>query len=463
MPISSKIYVHNLIWFIIYFLIAASIGMLARDIPGQPLLFANIENFMTPAEVTKLGDPKSFAAGALDIYHHGWISQENQWLIHLWPPGFMVITGLIIKVFGLHCPFIFILILLNSFFVAVLLTLLRANLLIMISPVVAALLPCLPFLFPVTRLFLLEPGGIILGEAFSIVFFLIALQVAPIAIRQHSFIWAIYAGVMLALSAYFRPQFEIIILFFTFTTIILAGTYWLVLKTRISIHRHSHLMATIKIATIILITAHLTMLPWRIHNLHDPTIRTTTTWVATPTLVYQVAGLTDAELMANGGGFLIDGGGNITCNLESSYCGKSNRNQFYKAFLYHPIAWTIYKLKILPKYWFSSLKNYTSTTIPATNNDIIINSIILFVAILNLALLLKLRHHPEITFYASQYLTFYACNLAILLFNHLETRYFYAMKIYCLFMFIPIFGLAWKLIQAKTHNLRNEFPQLKYE
>ena len=410
---------------------------------------------MTPSSVTKLGDPTQFALGALDIYRNGWIQPENQWLVKLWPPGFMVIEGLILKMFGIDAPFIFILILLNSALVALLLLVMRLNLLAVNKPPLAALLPLAPFLFPVTRLFLLEPSGIILGEGFSIAFFMTSMLLVPMAIRSRSLKCGALAGLTLAFAAYFRSQFDLIVTVLTSMAILFAVAYFLFFKARICGTDQQHMTRVIKTITIMLFVAHATMMPWRLHNQYEPSTGNTS-WVQTQTLVFTNAGRTDKDLIEAGGAWIVQGGGNVACKVEPSYCGKSEKAGFYQAFMNHPIDWFLYKYEALPDYWFSSLRNFANIPHSATAVDLINNLVILFFVFFNLALLLKIRRHPDFPVYAWQCFSFYVCSFCIFLFVHYETRYFYALKIYGIFTFISLSAIAWRLSRFSRAALPSE-------
>ena len=56
------------------------------------------------ARSTGLGDPVFFSTGALDVARHGWFTPANEWLINLWPPGFMWLLGQVLRAFGEEAP-----------------------------------------------------------------------------------------------------------------------------------------------------------------------------------------------------------------------------------------------------------------------------------------------------------------------------------------------------------------------
>ncbi len=308
----------HLLWFFFYFSVAASIGLFIRDVHRQPSLFATINNFMLSGSVPA-ADPNSFATGALDIYRYGWFKEDNQWLIRLWPPGFMVLEGLVLKCFGVEAPFILILIVLNSIFLGFLLLVFRAHLLRVVPVKAASMLPLLPLFLPVTRFFLLQPGGIILGEAFSIVFFLTAMFLIPLAIRNRSWGEAIPAGLLLALSAYFRSNFELLVTFLTLMAALLVLSYYLLFRNWIRRVDRDIMSCFIRTVVIVLSVANAAMVPWRIHNYYHSG---NFSWTQTPNIEYRNAGLTDEQLTDNNGFFVVRGGGNLACKLRAQLLWK---------------------------------------------------------------------------------------------------------------------------------------------
>ncbi len=453
----------NAFWFAVYFLFSVCIGVLVRDISGQPDLFATAENFMAPESVTKLNDSISFVSGAMEIYHHGWVQPQSQWLVKLWPPGFMATEGLIFKLFGIDAPFIFILLLLNAALVALMLSLMRVNALAVTSPLVAALLPIVPFAFPVTRLFLLQPSGIVLGEGLSIALFMTSMLLVPMAVRRRSLPLGACAGLALALAAYFRSQFELLVVLLTLGAVLLVVVYFLFFRKRLSDKDRQHINYVIKTVAVMLFSAHMVMAPWRIHNLYEPSTGNTS-WVQTKILVFTNAGKTDQELIDAGGEWIVLGGGNVACKVEPSYCGKSEEGRFYEALMHHPVEWIAYKAAAFPDYWFSSLKNFTLIRYPATAVGFVTNFLLLVLVFLNIFLLLKIRRHPDFPVYFWQCLSFYACSFSIFLLVHYETRYFYALKIYGAFTFFTLLPVAWNVLKSpRINGLSKNKTWFRYE
>lgn len=161
---------HESLWVgIIYFLILLGIALWVRDITNQLDTFNTIQQLI---KTSQLGDPIYSATAAMDIAEKGWISTANEWIINLWPPGFILLEALIIKLLGADAPVILVLQVFAAVLFSIVLVLLFNLLREYAIKQVAFILPLLIFAFPVSRVFLLEPTGISLGESFAIGFFL---------------------------------------------------------------------------------------------------------------------------------------------------------------------------------------------------------------------------------------------------------------------------------------------------
>lgn len=198
---------------VIYFLILLGIALWVRDIPNQPDAFSiTLQQLI---QTSAWSDPTYFATAAIDIAENGWISSVNDWIFNLWPPGFILLEAMIIKMFGPDAPVILVLQILAAGLFSAVLVLLYELLNSRVNSKTSFALPLLIFAFPVARVFLLQPTGISLGENFAIGLFLICILLVFRSVMRNQIRYAVYAGLCLALSAYFRSQFEIILLALT--------------------------------------------------------------------------------------------------------------------------------------------------------------------------------------------------------------------------------------------------------
>lgn len=436
----------RLLVFATYFTLSLLIAIIIRDIPGQPHLTANITNFMNMPGVSKFGDPSSFAAGAIDIYNHGWIQPNNRWLIHLWPPGFMLLEGLILKLFGLDANFILILSILSSLLFAIVMMTLRSIIKCSLPEPVATIIPLVPLFFPVVRLFILEPGGVVFGESFAISFFALSLLLLLLGIKRDKFELILASGLSLALSAYFRSQFELFVIFISASGL---GLYAFLTATKkwYSLNINTQIISQArKIATVVLV-ANAAMMPWRIHNFADIQ---SLSWVQTQQLIFINASHSDEDLISAGAQWIVDGRGNVACKINPNYCGHADKRGFYETLVENPIAWATLKYEILPAYWFSSLTSYASSSPEKSLSNWLANLVAALLTVVNIFWLAKWSRLPNVLPLTVFCGAFYASNAVILLLAHYETRYLYAAKILSILFFIL-------LSTIKVEIRKNEF------
>lgn len=427
-----------------YFLILLGIALWVRDIPGQPDAF-NI-TLMQLIKTSTMGDPASFATAALDIANSGWISSANEWIFNLWPPGFVLLQALIVKILGPEAPVILVLQVLAAAMFSIVLVLLFDLLSRFVKGKTAFALPLLIFAFPVSRVFLLEPIGMSLGESFAIGFFLLGILLAFNSIVRNSLWYAVYAGLCLGLSAYFRSQFEIILLSLTGW-----GILFLIAIKLTHLRKYiepEFVKSIIRTIGIVLIIAHATTLPWRAYHWIN---QGSPQWVYTSAVVFTNSVMTSEYLERVGGGFVVAGGGNLVCRINISACGDTvnAKDLFIKTFTENPIEWYSLKFAAIGEYWFSSVRNWTSIGEKATTIDIVTNGFLLL-ALIALAVLLfanKVRSHGIWILLVWFNASLFSAYLLIFTLAHFENRYFYFPKIVGILMVLIVACLQCRSIK----------------
>jgi hypothetical protein len=416
---------------VIYFLILLGIALWVRDIPNQLDSF-NI-TLQQLIKTSPWSDPKYFAMAAIDIAEHGWISSANDWIFNLWPPGFVFLEALIIKTLGPGAPVLLVLQILASVLFSVVLLLLYELLSTCVPSKLAFTLPLLIFTFPVSRVFLLQPIGVSLGESFAIGFFLVSVLLALRSVLRSQIRYAIYAGLCLALSAYFRSQFELILLALTGWGVLLVIAIQLT-RLRKTIEP-KFLKSSLKTIAVVLLIAHSATVPWRAYHWiyqGDPS------WVQTSNLVYENSVKSVAQLPGSAG-FMVAGGGNLVCKIDPAACGDigNAKRLFFNTLIMHPIEWYSHKFDVIGKYWFSSVQNWTdASTYKATSVDVATNGIFL-IALIALAAFLftrKLRSYGSWILLVWFNAALFSAYLLIFSLVHFEVRYFYFPKIAGIFM-----------------------------
>lgn len=433
----------------IYFFILLIIGLFIRDISGQPGLFSSIVDLMNAGS---LGDPRTFAKTANEIYlNGGWFNEGNRWVIHLWPPGFILLQASVLKLFGGEtAPILLVLIVLSSLAFAFALALIRDYLARLVDSKLAWIFTSALLIFPMVRLFMLEPMGITLGETFSISFFLIALVLILRAIDKKLLSNAIYAGIFFGLSAYFRSQFELLVLTFSIFAIPLIGWLGLTWYKQKDKNQAFGQLFTIKAILAMLIAAHLLMLPWRIY--HWVEIRRFS-WVQTSGYIALNSLASTDVLMKHNAYFVIAGAGNLACRLEPTNCDKTDTSLFYKTFFQHTWQWYKIRIPVIFHDWFAKLPEFEYTDHVAISFDLFYNFVFLLTSIGIIPLLIMLRALPIFPVLIWINCSFYSAFVMIFTFAQLEARYFYLVKIYGFIMFVILFCLY--LCCNATKKLRN--------
>lgn len=432
---------HESLWVgIIYFLILLGIALWVRDITNQLDSFSTIQQLI---KTSQLGDPIYSATAAMDIAEKGWISSANDWILNLWPPGFILLEALIIKLLGADAPVILVLQILAAVLFSIVLGLLF-NLLRECAIIqVAFILPLLIFAFPVSRVFLLQPTGISLGESFAIGFFLIGILLAFRSVERNLLRYAAYAGLCLALSAYFRSQFEIILLALTGWGFLLLIAIQLT-RLRKSIEPRL-VKSVVRTVAVTLLIAHTATMPWRAYQWinHGKPV-----WVATSNLVFANSVQSTEHLNSGGAGFVVAGGGNLVCRIDPTTCGDTAhaKELFVKTFTEHPVEWYALKFDVIGKYWFSSVQNWVSIGVASTFLDIIANGIFLVALIILVVLLFtrKVRSHDSWILLIWFNIALLSAYLLIFTLIHFETRYFYFPKIAGIVMVLIVACLYWR-------------------
>ncbi|MDT4845829.1 hypothetical protein FQZ97_798270 [compost metagenome] len=171
-----------------------------RDSAIQPNLWISVSDFLN---FPTINDPKTFARAGLEVADQGWLAQPSAWIFNLWPPGFVLLLGGIFKMLGTEAPFLVVLLGLTIVTGVFMLMTVRRYLSFYVPAFLALLLPLVPFLFPVTRFFLLQPVGLSFGEGFSVLFFITFTFLLLIAARTGVVRYAVAGGVFFGAGGLF--------------------------------------------------------------------------------------------------------------------------------------------------------------------------------------------------------------------------------------------------------------------
>jgi hypothetical protein len=422
---------------VLAFFVLWSIGLFVRDGVGLPGLLTPIGHLTDGLYVS---DPATFAMAAKDIAEHGWLSANNEWIFHLWPPGFIFLEATVLKVFGDGVLLIPVLQIVSCAFLAVTLSFQRDFLREFVGDSLACIAPFLMFLFPVARIFLVEPFGLIFGETFSVSCYICATFLVVRSIKTENAAWACAAGICLAAAAYFRSQYESLLLASTAVAVPLVA--WQIAKyVRGSKHNRYTSKLTIKSVVVCLVMAHVLMLPWRLHNWR---VSGSFGWVETMNLVIRNSLSSEKTLHAAGGDFVIRGGGDLACRLEPSYCDKTDRSLFWKAFFRHMPEWYRIKASLLPDYWGASVKDASKPDHKPDSMDHFLNVLLLACIVSIAPLLIGARKHPYLPVILWSNVSTAAGLFIIYSLVQFEIRYFYLLKVYGVVMLLTLGAMAWR-------------------
>jgi len=436
---------------IFYFSIYLLLAFAVRDLPDQINTLTISASQLIHSGEYATHDPAYFATAALDIAQNGWVTQENSWILNLWPPGFILLQALLLKFFSTEAPIFLILQVLMAGLCAWLSIQLADFLLQTFNRQTAFLIPLLIFSFPVSRMFLLQPSGIVFGEGFAIVFFLLGMlnlvKATELPPAKNSF----FAGIFLALAAYFRTQFDLILLVLSaIGTISIFYFFAKSIKNGIIPQASKNFAKNLLIA---LVTIHMVMLPWRLyHQYKHHTIK----WVQTDSVAYGNSIRSEAELRRVDGDFVVAGRGNLACIIDPSTCDAKGdaRKYFFETFRNNVIKWYSLKYQIFPKYWFASIENWTKIPVKRTLVDVILNSVILATILASWCILAL--HRARIQAACQMILVFnlavYSAYWLIFTIQQFETRYFYFPKIFGIVNFILLVALCRN--PAKSEEIR---------
>lgn len=383
----------------------------------------------TIVDVTVSGgyqDPQTFARAALDISRHGWVQPNNIWILDYWPPGLMLLEGYFARLFGESAPLVLFLQLCASALFALVLTHWFMFLAHRVRPTIAFLLPLGLFMFPVVRLFLLEPMGVTFGENFAVGFLLLHVLLMLRSIENSSLRLAGLSGVALAASAYFRSQFELFVLgMSTFAIVLWLMTFWPYLRKSIDAKIRRTSVRNVFVGVLV---AHALMIPWRVYHLSS---QGNPSWVYTSDLVFANSVKPD-ELLMDGGGYLIVGGGNLVCHLEPSTCGDAAnaKSLFFRTFLRYPFDWISRKIVLAGRFWFNGNGYETATSTEPFTLGNLGNVILLCLFGLVLVLMCLRRFRADASWMVCMWsaLSLLVAHGVIFTFTHFEARYFFFPK-----------------------------------
>lgn len=387
---------------------------------------------------TCYGDPVSFIQGAMDIYHYNWFQSQNYWIINFWPPGFMILIGYLLKIIGIDGNLTLYLFFISCCLFSYLMILLKQYFHLYVNQFIASIMPIIFLLFPLNIFFMLSMNTVVFGEGMAIIFFLMGILLVLKSLHNKNYWTSCIAGLMLALSTYFRSTYEVYVNFLMVFSIL----YFIFLFFMKLFKLHANLdIGDIKYFIVIFLVMNLLMLPWRVFHYQNTTFPPSLAWSATSEMVYKDGSYTNEFFNKTpAADFLKKGGADVPCLIDQSYCENPNKKHFYKIFFHNIIEWSTYKLKITYDYWFASFNSLGSVKPQDTWDHYYVNVISSVLIIVNIFLIFYNLHDPLSRYLGVFYLGLLVCTLGISLIVHLEVRYLFMFKIMNYFTFLLYLG-----------------------
>ncbi len=438
---------NNLFSTMIYFLVFLYIGSMVIPLVG-PINDSLIHFSSTSSEIRDhFGgmDPGSFATGGWTIFKDGWFDWKTVWLINLWPPGLMILEGVILKLFGEAAPLAGILQVIAALILAIAWNLFRLCLELFLSRKIAISLTLVILAFPQFRIFMLGADAVLLGGTFAISFLLSGFFLLILSYARRSFKLAIFSGVCFALSAYFRSQFETFFMVATINICLVALIFYVYNKIyfryfKLNVSNDFKLINPFLIIILSIITFHALTIPYRLYT-HSR--MQSYKWVQTEDIIWQHNFTSSNDLDKNSGGFVRVGGGNLACIIDSDKCKQIKskldnhtitspdlRKSVILTFLQNPVTWIKLKFQILPKYWFITINSFGALSRVDNISSLLENMFFLGCILFTLLYSFITLKNPYslINYWMSSSLCI--AYSIIFIFAHFEVRYFFVLKFY---------------------------------
>ncbi|MDF2690485.1 MAG: hypothetical protein K0S29_340 [Gammaproteobacteria bacterium] len=295
----------------------------------------------------------------------------HEWVRHLWPPGPVIISALIIKLFG-PSNYPLKMLCLSAVVWALLFTLLYASLDNLKSKLIKIILIPMP-LYLTTISSWLFSYGLILSENVSIPLFFVGVSLFILWAKCGKNYFLILSAVTFALCAYIRAYIECFGSFITFGMVLfvlakllkeILAAYFTGSTLNFSVLRPIFTKRLVAVLIAVLIY-NLILMPWRISNYFDidsfAWVQSSFAWAYywTPSSTYP------ANLMD----YWSHAGLNLPCQLQPAICGVINPKvinllpSFYAqmtllTLITHPVQWFEFKLKYMYMFWYNDYDSW---------------------------------------------------------------------------------------------------------
>ena len=405
-----------------------------------------------------MADAGMYLRGGRQVAETGWAKPGY---IPFWPPGMFFVYALAILLVTAEGPILGVVAAITLVFWTAVLSLLFVILRRALHPLAAFLLPFALLLPPLMRGFMLD-SGMVFSESISTATWCLSLIFVYMACAQRSVSWAALGGVFLALAAYFRAQFQVMVDLSTLLMIFLAAVIgiWNVCARRTILSVKS--IPDFKYIFLSIVVFHALAAPYRIyvHRTYPYA------WAAVDWYYKYVWML--PEQYSPVAGFILQGGGPAGCvtdrerclamaaekeRLGKDYIEPNYRNETVKGMLRHPFKWIGYRMEHFPPYWFTN-NGYITPGPPAY----LYGSILLFLLTSVPLLALLAPAGPEKYFILFQFLVVVSANIGTFMFIHYEVRYFSNLQVATVGLSLLSLPGFWSSVNQINSGLEKSLP-----
>jgi hypothetical protein len=396
-------------------------------------------------------DSGNYLRGGLDVEDDGKISQEQSWLVNLWPPGMFYMYGIIFYIGGVEIPIIFVMLFLSITLWSVLLswvyrfTKQQTNRTYAATSILGILVLC----WPTHGLFtdqLLGSDGI----SFGIVLFAVLMFLKVDFTKHSKSAWkGLIAGFLIALAAYLRVSYEFVGHMISVMALIALLVF---LVRRVKIFSFKRLQTNhIGLLCFLLTSAgafQAATIPWRMivaENVRPGNY----SWSTAGDFYWDYRWTPNEVFRARGFDWYVDGGANSACRIDPKKCEEIYKHELataaplqgggYTQSQFRSLAMETYRanpLKLLVDRTANFLRNWFGFGV--RSSDLLLGQVLTLFAFLVVAFdsltSLALKRPTK---HGMIFLTLNACLLAPFLIMHIEYRYLEPSKMLGL-LFLPI-------------------------
>lgn len=449
----------GLIVFIIYLVTIFLNSLIRHGVTlGQTSLCPQVTFFSTPNDITHCfggADIASYVRGAFALEEHG-LNAFSSLGFGTWPPGFSLLELILIRLNVVPLPLALFLVAssLWAFVFFRLYALLKQS--VGLRAVYAAGLPMLLLLVPFVSDFYLW-NGILMSEPISTALFAIAtldLWRLVASKLQITLSRAIFIGVLFALAAYIKAQFDLIVdALVVVSFVVIAINYYL--KKHSNKHDCQELKKLSKSIFVIFLSYQACVLPYKsfmaVHG-HGANM-------ASVTYIFESVWQDENRLIQNGAGFFVSGGGNSMCVISPLKCREFKerramgetisineyRNSAFKVALTQPLDLLSFKLPYFWKSW--KVNNYED---PFKQTWLILFNYALFALIFLASVCRIIKNRTQGLAELALFSALFVGSTAFSFIVHFEPRYLLPVK---------LFGVFWVMVAiasiGKSFVLKN--------